>query len=78
MFHYLTLVSLTSIYAALLSTRRGAVLVGERTAESVVLGVSLVLVVLRFLLPSRYWLRVVLAFVAGGGPMVVRSWLRRL
>lgn len=74
---YILICLLTGVYAALLNTAKGRLFATRHTAESVVIGTALTLAGLRLLLPLRYWLRVVLAFVAAGGPMVARSLVNR-
>jgi hypothetical protein len=61
----------------LLSTTRGRAFADERSAESVILDVGLVLAALRFLLSGPAFGRVVAAFAIAGSPMVARSLLKR-
>jgi hypothetical protein len=74
---YVILFAVASVYAALLSTARGRAFADERSAESVILDVGLVLAALRFLLSGPAFRRVVAAFVVAGLPMVARSLLKR-
>jgi hypothetical protein len=74
---YLLLFVFSTAYAALLSTARGRAFADERSAESVILGVGLVLAALRFLLSASAFGRVVAAFAVAGSPMVARSLLKR-
>jgi hypothetical protein len=74
---YLVLFGAASAYAALLSTARGRAFADERTAESVILGVGLVLAALRLLLPGQAWDRVVVSFIVAGTPLISRSLLKR-
>jgi hypothetical protein len=74
---YTVLFVSSTVYAAALSTDKGRKFADERSAESVVIGVGLVLAALRLLLPGRAWGRVVGAFAIAGGPMVARSLLKR-
>jgi hypothetical protein len=76
-FIYVILLGAASAYAALLSTRPGRKFADERSAESVILGVGLVLAALRFLLSASAFGRVVAAFAVAGSPMVARSLLKR-
>jgi hypothetical protein len=74
---YLLLFVSSTAYAAALSTDKGRAFADTRTAETVVLGVGLVLAALRFLLSGPAFGRVVAAFVIAGSPMVARSLLKR-
>lgn len=65
-------------YAVWLQTPEGKLFLSRRTAEAVVIGVSIVLIFLFFTLPVVYSRRVFLAFVLAGLPMVARSWYNRL
>jgi hypothetical protein len=76
-FIYVILLGAASAYAALLSTRPGRKFADERSAESVILGVGLVLAALRLLLPGQAWGRVVVSFIVAGTPMISRSLLKR-
>lgn len=66
-----------SVYAAILSTDKGRVFATERTAETVVIGVALVLVALRFVLPVVALRAVVMAFAVAGSPLILRSLAKR-
>jgi hypothetical protein len=74
---YLLLFVSSTAYAALLSTDQGRKFADTHTAESVVLGVALVLAALRLLLPGQAWGRVVVSFIVAGTPMISRSLLKR-
>jgi hypothetical protein len=74
---YFLLFAVSSCYASLLSTKPGRKFADTHTAESVVLGVALVLAALRFLLSASAFGRVVAAFAVAGSPMVARSLLKR-
>lgn len=67
----------SSAYAAALSTDEGKRFATERTAETVVIGVALVLVALRFVLPVVAFRAVVVAFLVAGSPMIARSLMKR-
>lgn len=71
------LFGVASTYAAILSTDKGRVFATERTAETVVIGVALVLVALRFVLPVVAFRAVVVAFLVAGSPMIARSLMKR-
>ena len=64
-------------YAALLNTSEGRRFADDHTAESVAIGVALVLAALRFLLPLSVWRLVALAFAVAGVPIVGRSLVNR-
>lgn len=66
-----------SVYAAILSTPEGKRFATERTAEAVVIGVTLVLVALRFVLPMVALRAVVVAFAVAGSPLIIRSLAKR-
>ena len=68
---------ITSAYAAALNTSAGRRFTDEHTAETVVIGVSLVLAALRLVLPKAAWWRVVVAFGVAGLPLVGRSLVKR-
>jgi hypothetical protein len=74
---YSILFGAASAYALALSTRPGRKFSDAHTAETVVLGVGLVLAALRFLLSASAFRRVVAAFVVAGLPLVARSLLKR-
>lgn len=74
---YILLAALASAYALLLSTDQGRRFTDEHTAETVILGVGLVLGTLRLILPEAFWWRVAIAFGVAGTPLVARSLLKR-
>jgi hypothetical protein len=65
------------LYAIALNTSAGKRFADEYTWASVVLGTSLVLAALWFIIPNEHWLKVALAFAVAGTPMVARSLLNR-
>lgn len=74
---YLIMLVLSGLYAALLATKEGQKLAKERTAETVVVGTGLVLLVARLEIPWRWWRVVAGLFAVAGLPMYLRSvWLR--
>lgn len=75
---YLIMLILSSIYAGLLATKEGQQFAKERTAETVMLGTGLVLLVARLAgMPWRWWRLVASLFAVAGLPMYLRSmWLR--
>lgn len=74
---YLIMLMLSSIYAGLLATKEGQQFAKERTAETVMLGTGLVLLVARLEMPWRWWKLVASLFAVAGLPMYLRSmWLR--
>ncbi len=75
---YIALGVSSAAYATALNTEVGRNFAKEYTWASVVCGVSLVLVILRFILPKEYWEKVVLAFAVAGTPMIIRSLLGKL
>ena len=74
---YTLLAAITSAYTAALSTPAGRRFTDEHTAETVVIGVSLVLAALRLVLPKAAWWRVAVAFAVAGLPLVGRSLVKR-
>lgn len=75
---YLALGVASSSYAMALNTDLGKSFARQHTWASVVLGTSLVLSMLRFILPKEYWQKVVIAFIVAGIPMIVRSLFNQL
>lgn len=75
---YLALGVATSAYAMALNTDLGRSFARQHTWASVVLGTSLVLLLLRFVLPKEYWQKVVIAFAVAGSPMIARSLINQL
>jgi len=74
---YLALGATSTAYAALLNTRQGKKLADEYTWASVVIGTSLVLVMLQFILPKKHWEKVACAFTVAGIPMIARSLINK-
>jgi len=65
------------VYAVVLNTIGGKKFADDYTWASVVIGTGLVLAALWFIIPMEYWLKVVVAFVVAGIPMVARSLLSK-
>jgi hypothetical protein len=74
---FIALAAASIVYAIALNTNAGRKFADDYTWASVVLGDSLVLAALWFILPAAHWLKAVLAFAVAGTPMVVRSLLNR-
>lgn len=74
---YGLLALISSAYAAILSTDEGRRFTEQHTAETVVIGVGLVLAALRWLLPVSVVRVVVVAFGIAGIPMILRSLAKR-
>lgn len=70
---YIILGLIAIAYAFILNTTGGKRFADQYTWASVVVGTSLVLGALWFILPPDNWQKVVLAFVVAGAPMIVRS-----
>jgi uncharacterized membrane protein YjjP (DUF1212 family) len=68
---------LHDIYAIGLNTKVGRRFADDYTWASVVLGASLILAALWFIIPRGYWQKAVLAFVVAGIPMIARSLINR-
>ena len=75
---FVALAAASIIYAIALNTSAGKKFVDDYTWASVVLGDSLVLAALWFVVPTAHWLKAVLAFAVAGTPMVARSLLNRV
>ena len=75
---FVALAAVSIIYAIALNTNAGKKFVDDYTWASVVLGDSLVLAALWFVIPAAHWLKAVLAFAVAGTPMVARSLLNRV
>jgi hypothetical protein len=74
---YVALSLVALAYSLLLSTPRGKQFTDDHTAETVVAGVGIVLLGLRFILPVDYWQQVLLGFGVAGAPLVGRSLIKR-
>lgn len=70
---YVALGVAATAYAAALNTDVGKRFAKDYTWASVVGGTSLVLTMLRFILPKDEWQKVATAFAVAGTPMIVRS-----
>jgi hypothetical protein len=70
---YTILGLLSSLYAVGLNTKVGKKFTEEYTWASVCIGTSIVLAVLRLMLPKDHWLKLMTAFTVAGFPMVARS-----
>lgn len=64
-------------YALMLNTKAGRKFADHYTWASVVIGTAIVLAGIWFLVPSSSWIKVALAFVAAGIPMIGRSLLNK-
>ena len=74
---YIVLGLLAIAYAFILNTAAGKSFADRHTWASVVIGTSLVLGALWFIIPGDMWMKVFLAFVVAGTPMIIRSLLKR-
>lgn len=74
---YIALGAASIVYAIALNTSGGKRFAIDYTWASVVLGTTLVLAALWFIIPKEYWQKVVLAFAVAGTPMVARSLLNK-
>jgi hypothetical protein len=74
---FISLAAASIVYAIALNTNAGKRFADDYTWASVVLGDSLVLAALWFILPTAHWLKAVLAFAVAGTPMVARSLVNR-
>jgi len=74
---YIALGAASIIYAMALNTGVGKRFADNYTWASVVLGTSLVLAALWFIVPKEYWLKMALAFAVAGTPVVARSLLNK-
>jgi len=70
---YTILGLISSLYAVGLNTKVGKKFTEEYTWATVCIGTSIVLAVLRLMLPKTYWYRLITAFTVAGFPMVARS-----
>ncbi len=70
---YTILGLLSSLYAVSLNTKLGKKFTEEYTWATVCIGTSLVLAVLRYMLPKDHWYKLMAAFTVAGFPMVARS-----
>lgn len=75
---YIALGIVATAYAGALNTELGRDFAKEHTWASVVLGTSLVLAILRLIIPKEHWDKIVLAFIVAGSPMIARSLLNKL
>ena len=75
---FVALAAASIIYAIALNTSAGKKFADDYTWASVVLGDSLVLAALWFIIPAAHWQKTVLAFAVAGTPMVARSLLNRV
>lgn len=77
LYFFMALVS--GVYAALLATNEGRKIARTKTAETVIFGTCLVLLVARLGgMPWRWWSLIVGLFAAAGLPMYARSLFLRL
>jgi membrane protease YdiL (CAAX protease family) len=74
---YIALGLVATVYAFALNTQQGKRFADKYTWASVVVGTSIVLVALWFLLPQEHWWKVVIAFVVSGTPMIARSLINK-
>lgn len=70
---YTILGLLSSLYAVGLNTKIGKKFTEEYTWATVCIGTSLVLAVLRLMIPKEHWYKLMTAFTVAGFPMVARS-----
>lgn len=74
---YIILGLLAIAYAFILNTPGGKKFTDQYTWATVVIGTSLVLGALWFIIPADNWKKVAIAFVVAGTPMIVRSLSKR-
>lgn len=77
LFVYIALGLAAIVYAIILNTKNGRKFTNEFTWASVVIGTSIVLVALWFLIPQDNWQKIVLSFVIAGSPMIIRSLINK-
>lgn len=71
---YFFMAFVSGVYAALLATNEGRKIAREKTAETVIFGTGLVLLVARLGgMPLKWWGLIVGLFAAAGLPMYLRS-----
>ena len=70
---YTILGLLSSLYAVSLNTKVGKKFTEEYTWATVCIGTSLVLAILRLMIPREHWYKLMTAFTVAGFPMVARS-----
>lgn len=75
---YITLGFIASGYALFLNTKIGRGFASEYTWASVVIGTFLVLAAAWFLIPQSEWIKVFIAFVVSGIPMIARSLINKI
>jgi len=63
-------------YALILNTKAGKRFADHFTWASVVIGTALVMASAWFLVPAESWVKIALAFVVAGAPMIGRSLVR--
>jgi hypothetical protein len=79
MIYYVLMALVSGLYAGLLATKEGRRVAKDRTAETVIVGTSLVLAVARLGgMPWRWWTMLTGLFAAAGLPMYLRSWWLRV
>ncbi len=74
---YLVLGIAAIVYAVVLNTKKGRAFASGYTWASVVIGTSMVLTALWFLIPQDSWQKVAIAFVVAGSPMIARSLINK-
>lgn len=70
---YTLLGVVSSLYAITLNTDTGKKFTDRYTWATVCVGTSLVLMVLRLIIPREHWYKLATAFMVAGSPMVARS-----
>ncbi len=70
---YTILGLLSSLYAVGLNTKVGKKFTEEYTWATVCIGTTIVLAVLRLMIPKDHWYKLMTAFTVAGVPMVARS-----
>lgn len=74
---YVILFVTASGYAFLLNTQKGKIFTSENTWITVVAGTLLVLAASWFLISLDAWIKVFIAFVVSGIPMIARSLINK-
>lgn len=75
---YVALGVASAAYAGALNTDVGKRFAQEYTWARVVFGTTLVLTMLRFIMPKEEWQKVANAFMVAGTPMIARSLINKI